>query len=347
MMVSSNTMARDGDVWVFIEQGNGNPARVSLELLGAGRTLADMLDVDVTAILIGESVLGLAEELIYWGADTVIVADDPIVGDYRTEVYTRIIADQALRRRPEVLLVGATATGRDLAPRIAARLNTGCTADCTELDIDKETGVLVAAKPYFGRNLMANIICPSKRPQMVTVRPGVMELKDRDSDRKGELIHIDIDLRKEDTRVTVLDSIRSSSEGVPLEEAERVVAAGMGAGDREGFELIRELAELLGAQLGATSLPVDEGWISEDHKIGQTGKTIRPKLYIGCGVSGAIQHSAGMINSGLIVAINTDPKAEIFQFADYGIIGDVNEIVPALIRQLKIEREDVGSKAAR
>ncbi len=342
-----DSLGKNKGLWVFIEQRNGNPARVSLELLGTGRMLADMLNGDVTAILIGESVSELAKELIYWGADTVIVADDPIAGEYRTEVYTRIIADQALRRRPEVLLVGATPMGRDLAPRIAARLRTGCTADCTELEIDKETGVLVATKPYFGRNLMADIVCPCQRPQMVTVRPGVMELKDRDRDRKGELIHIDVDLREEDTRVTVLDTIRASPGDICLEEAEKVVAAGMGVGNREGFELVRELAELLGAQLGATSLPVDEGWISEDHKIGQTGKTIRPKLYIGCGVSGAIQHSAGMINSELIVAINTNPNAEIFQFADYGIIGDVNEIVPALIRQLKIEREGVGSETTR
>jgi electron transfer flavoprotein alpha subunit len=324
-------------LWVFIEHRDGNPARVSLELLGAGRTLADMINVDVTAILIGENVSEFANELIFWGADTVIVADDPIAREYRTEVYTRIIADQALRRRPEVFLVGATPIGRDLAPRIAARLNTGCTADCTELDIDKETGVLVATKPYFGRNLMADIVCPSHRPQMVTIRPGVMELQDRDRDRKGELIHVDADIREEDARVAVIETVRSTTESGSLEEAERVVAAGMGVGNREGFELIRELAGLLGAQVGATSLPVDEGWISEDHKIGQTGKTIRPKLYIGCGVSGAIQHSAGMINSGLIVAINTDPKAEIFQFADYGIIGDVHKIVPALIGQLKGE----------
>jgi electron transfer flavoprotein alpha subunit len=346
-MVSLNTMERYGDVWVYAEHRDGIPARVSLELLGVGRVLAERLGVELAAIVVGEEVSLLAEEMIYWGADTVIVADDPIAGNYRTEVYTRIIADQALRRRPDVLLVGATATGRDLAPRIAARLNTGCTADCTELDIDTETGVLVATKPYFGRNLMADIICPCQRPQMVTVRPGVMELRDRDSDRRGELIHVDVDIQEEDTRVTILDTIRSGHECVPLEEAEKVVAAGMGVGSQEGFELIRELAELLGAQLGATSLPVDEGWISEDSKIGQTGKTIRPKLYVGCGVSGAIQHSAGMINSELVVAINNDPRAEIFQFADYGIIGDVKEIVPALIRQLKIEREDIGSEAAR
>jgi len=335
MMDSLNDTKRYGDIWVYAEHRDGKPARVSLELLGAGRTLAQGLGVSVSAIVVGAKVSELAEELIFWGANMVLAADDPVAREYRTEVYTHIIADQALKRRPEVFLVGATPIGRDLAPRIAARLNTGCTADCTDLHIDKETGFLVAAKPYFGRNLMADIICPVQRPQMVTVRPGVMELRDRDSERKGEIIHVDVNLREEDTRVAVLETIPSSSEGVPLEEADKVVAAGMGVGGREGFELIRELAGLLGARLGATSLPVDEGWISEDYKIGQTGKTIRPKLYVGCGVSGAIQHSAGMINSGLIVAINTDPKAEIFQFADYGIIGDIKEIVPALIRELK------------
>jgi len=337
--MESDGLGKYKGLWVLIEQRIGNPARVSLELLGAGRTLADMINVDVTAILIGENLSALANELIFWGANTVLVADDPRAGDYRTEVYTRIIADQAFQRRPDIFLVGATPIGRDLAPRIAARLNTGCTADCTDLHIDEETGVLVAAKPYFGRNLMADIVCPVQRPQMVTVRPGVMELQDRDSERKGEIIHVDVNLREEDTRVAVLETIPSSSEGVPLEEAEKVVAAGMGVGGLKGFELVQELAGLLGARLGATSLPVDEGWISEDCKIGQTGKTIRPKLYVGCGVSGAIQHSAGMINSGLIVAVNTDPKAEIFQFADYGIIGDVNTIVPALIKRLKAERE--------
>jgi electron transfer flavoprotein alpha subunit len=325
-------------VWVFVEQRQGVLARVSLELLGTGRTLADRLGVELSAIIVGEEISELAKELIYWGADKVMVADDPIAGKYRTEVYTRIIAGQAAEDRPEVLLVGATAMGRDLAPRIAASLNTGCAADCTELDIDFEKRLLVATKPYFGRNLMADITCSSHRPQMVTVRPGIMELRDRDRERKGEIIYIDVDLREEDTRVQVLETIRSRSEAGSLEGAERVVAAGMGVGNRKGFELVRELAGLVGAHLGATSLPVDEGWISEDYKIGQTGKTVRPKLYMGCGVSGAIQHSAGMINSGLIVAINTDPKAEIFQFADYGIIGDVNKIIPALIEQLKAEK---------
>jgi electron transfer flavoprotein alpha subunit len=335
MMVSQNNTTHRGDVWIYIEHRDGKLARVSLELLGAGYALAQRLGVSVSAILIGDTVSELAGELIFWGADTVLMADDSRAEEYRTEVYTRIIADQALKRRPEIFLVGATPIGRDLAPRIAARLNTGCTADCTDLQIDEDTGILIAAKPYFGRNLMADIACPVQRPQMVTVRPGVMELRDRETGRKGEIIHVAVELQEEDTRVAVLETVRSSPEGVPLEEADKVVAAGMGVGGREGFELVQELADLLGARLGATSLPVDEGWISEDHKIGQTGKTIRPKLYVGCGVSGAIQHSAGMINSGLIVAINTDPKAAIFQFADYGIIGDIKEIVPALIRELK------------
>jgi electron transfer flavoprotein alpha subunit len=322
-------------VWVFVEQRDGTPAQVSLELLGKGRDLAEKLEVDVTAILIGHNASEIAEELIFYGADRVIIADNPIVKEYRTETHTEIIVEQALKEKPEILLIGATSIGRDLAPRISARLNTGCTADCTELNIDKEMRLIVATKPFFGRDLMADIICPLHRPQMVTVRPGVMELKTKDRKRHGELIYIDVNCKEEDIKVKVLDTMRAVSDSISLEEAEKVVVAGMGVGTKEGFEMVKELAKLLGAQVGATSLPVDEGWVSEDKKIGQTGKTIRPKLYIGCGVSGAIQHSAGMINSELIIAINTNPKADIFNFADYGIVGDSNEIVPALIKELR------------
>jgi electron transfer flavoprotein alpha subunit len=322
-------------LWVFIEQRDSKPARVSLELLGKGRTLADKLGADVTAIIIGEGVSGIAEEMIYYGADRVIIADDPIAKDYRTEVYTDIIVEQVLKEKPEILLIGATCIGRDLAPRVSGRLNTGCTADCTELDLDTQMRLIVATKPFFGRNLMADIICPFHRPQMVTVRPGVMGLKTLDRGRKGQLISIDVDLKEKDIKVKILDTVRSASDGVSLEEADKVVAGGMGVGGAEGFEMLKELADLLEAKVGATSLPVDASWISKDYQIGQTGKTIRPRLYIGCGVSGAIQHSAGMINSELIVAINIDPKADIFNFADYGIIGDVNQIVPALIKELR------------
>jgi len=287
-------------LWVFIEQRDNEPARVSLELLGKGRTLADKLGADITAVIIGEGVSAMAEEMIYYGADRVIIADDPITKDYRTEVYTDIMVEQVLREKPEILLIGATCIGRDLAPRVSARLNTGCTADCTELGIDTQMRLIVATKPFFGRNLMADIICPFHRPQMVTVRPGVMELKTQDRGRRGELIFVDVNVKKEDIKVKVVDTVRSTSDGVSLEEADKVVAGGMGIGGMEGFEMLKELADLLGAKVGATSLPVDAGWISKDYQIGQTGKTIRPSLYIGCGVSGAIQHSAGMIHSCLL-----------------------------------------------
>jgi electron transfer flavoprotein alpha subunit len=333
-MVTGNENEYNG-LWVFVEQRGGKPAQVSLELLGKGHDLAESLEVDVTAILIGRHVSEIAEELIFSGADRVIIADDAIFKDYRTEVYTEIIAEQALKEKPEILLIGATRVGRDLAPRISARLNTGCTADCIELAIDNEMRLMVATKPFFGRDLMADIICPFHRPQIVTVRPGVMEVKLPDRKRCGDIVPLDVNRNERDIKVKVLDKIKAVSEGVSLEEAEKVIVAGMGLGTKEDFEMVKELADLLGAQIGATSLPVDEGWVSEDKKIGQTGKTIRPKLYIGCGVSGAIQHAAGMINSGLIIAINTNPKADIFNIADYGIVGDIKEIIPALINELK------------
>jgi len=333
--MSTGNVEEYNGVWVFVEQRDGTPAQVSLELLGKGRDLAEKLEVDVTAILIGHNVSEMAEELIFYGADRIIIADDPIVKEYRTETHTEIIVEQAVKEKPEILLIGATCIGRDLAPRISARLSTGCTADCTELAIDKEMRVMVATKPFFGRDLMADIICPLHRPQMVTVRPGVMESKDRNRKRRGEIVYIDVHCKEEDIKVKVCETMRAVSDSLSLEEADKVVAAGMGVGTKEGFEMVKELARLLGAHVGATSLPVDEGWVSEDKKIGQTGKTIRPKLYIGCGVSGAIQHSAGMINSECIIAINTNPKADIFNFADYGIVGDSNEIVPALIKELQ------------
>ena len=322
-------------IWIFIEQRNEKPAPVSLELLGEGRRLAEILGVEITAIILGENLKNQAQELIFYGADAVIVAEDPALRDYRTEVYTTIIVDQVLKEKPEILLIGATCTGRDLAPRVAARLRTGCLADCTELNIDQEMRLIVASKPYFGRNVMADIICPNHKPQIVTVRPGIMELPQQDKSRNGETVYADIKVKEEDVKVKVLDTVRSASDGAGLEEAKKVVAGGMGVGNAEGFAPLQELADLLGAELGATSLPIDQGWISPDRKIGQTGKTVRPHLYIGCGISGAIQHAAGMINAELIVAINKDPNAEIFDFADYGIVGDLHEVVPALIDELK------------
>ena len=322
-------------LWVFIELKDGRPVRVSLELLGEGHAQAKKLGVEVSAILIGEGIGSLGEELIYYGADRVIIADDPVAKDYRTEVYTDIIAQKVIKERPEILLFGATCMGRDLAPRVSARLKTGCTADCTGLDIDLEKKILVASKPYFGRSVMADIICPRHRPQVVTIRPGVMELQAPDMNRRGELVYADVNIKEDDISVKIIETVRSAGEGVALEDAEKVVAGGMGLSDEEGFDMLTELAELMGAEVGSTSLPVDAGWVSHDRLIGQTGKTIRPRLYIGCGISGAIQHSAGIINSEIIVAINNNPRSEIFGFADYGVVGDIKEVIPAIIKELK------------
>ncbi|NNG06358.1 MAG: electron transfer flavoprotein subunit alpha/FixB family protein [Desulfobacteraceae bacterium] len=334
-MASSVDINAYRGVWVFVEQAEGRPARVSIELLGKGRELAGKLDVELTAFLIGESVGDLAKELIFYGADRVIVADDPILKEYGTELYTDIISEQAMKAKPEVLIVGASPIGRDLAPRLSFRLNAGCTADCTDLDIDEENRLFVSTRPAFGGNVMATIICPEHRPQMSTVRPGVMPLPERDDSRKGEIINPDLHFNKEDTKVEVLESVKGRSEGVSTQEAEKIVAIGMGAGDRETFDMIKELADLLEAKVAASRLAVEAGWISHDFQIGQTGKTVRPSLYMACGISGAVQHTAGMSGSKIIIAINSDADAEIFKIADYGIVGDVGKVVPALIAELK------------
>lgn len=322
-------------VWVFVEQAEGRPARVSLELLGKGRDLADKLNVDLSAFLMGESVGDLAQELICFGADSVLMADHPLLKDYSTELYTDVISDQVLDKKPEVLLIGATPIGRDLAPRLSFRLNAGCTADCTGLDIDQENRLFVSTRPAFGGNVMATIICPENRPQMSTVRPGVMELPQRDESREGRVIQIEPHLKDLSYRVEILESVKGESAAVDIQEAERIVAIGMGAGDRETCDLIKEMARRLDAEIGATRFAVEAGWVSHDHQIGQTGKTVRPELYMACGISGAVQHTAGMSNSKLVIAINKDPQAEIFNIADYGIVGELGKVVPAIIEELK------------
>lgn len=322
-------------VWVFVEQTDRGPARVSLELLGKGRELADKLNVELSAFIVGESVKEVAEDLIFYGADRVLVADDPMLRDYRTELYARIISEEVKKEKPEVLILGATPIGRDLAPRLSFRLDAGCTADCTGLDIDGENRLFVSTRPAFGGNVMATIICPEHRPQMATVRPGVMALPEKNRSRTGRIIQLDLQAGGEDLKVEILESVKAKSEGVDVQEADRIVAVGVGAGDQETVDRIKELAELLDAELGATRLAVEAGWISHDHQIGQTGKTIRPDLYIGLGISGAVQHTAGMSGSKIIIAINSDPHAEIFKIADYGLVGDIQDVVPALIAELK------------
>ena len=335
MMASRIDINEWRGVGVFVEQLEGQPARVSLELLGKGRELADTLGVTLTAFLLGESVQNIAKELILYGADEVIVADHPILKDYRTELYTDIISEQVMARKPEVLIVGASPIGRDLAPRLSFRLDAGCTADCTGLDIDEENRLFVSTRPAFGGNVMATIICPEHRPQMSTVRPGVMALPEKDDSREGQIIDLALKLDEGACKVKILETVKGTSEGVNIQDAERIVAVGMGAGDKETFDMIKELAELLDGEVGATRFAVEAGWVSHDRQIGQTGRTVRPELYVGCGISGAVQHTAGMSASKMIIAINKDANAEIFKIADYGIVGDVRKVVPAIISELK------------
>ncbi|SHE48661.1 electron transfer flavoprotein alpha subunit apoprotein [Thermoanaerobacter uzonensis DSM 18761] len=322
------------DIWVFAEQREQRLMNVSLEILGEARKLADKKGVKVCAVLVGYGVKGLAEELIKYGADVVYVIDNPLLKNYTTEGYAKVIADLTNELNPEVILYGATYIGRDLAPRIASRLHTGLTADCTGLDID-ENGLLLQIRPAFGGNLIATIICPERRPQMATVRPGVMKKAPKDEKREGKIIEIQANIKESDIRTQIVDIIKEAKSKVNIEEADIIVSGGRGVGGAEGFKLIQQLADVLGGVVGASRAAVDAGWISQDHQVGQTGKTVRPKLYIACGISGAIQHIAGMGSAKTIVAINKNPDAPIFKVADYGIVGDLFKVVPALIEEIK------------
>ena len=324
--------------WVFVEQSRGKPARVSLELLGKGKDLAEKLGAELTAMVLGDALGSLPRDLIAYGAERVLVAEDPMLRDYRTELYADIIAEAVRDRKPEVLIVGATPIGRDLAPRLSFRLNAGCTADCTGLEIDQENRLFVSTRPAFGGNVVATIICPNHRPQMATVRPGVMPFPEKDPARRGEVLPLKVNINEEDIQVKILESVEAASEGVAIEEAERVVCVGMGGADAETFPLVKELAELLEAELAATRVAVEAGWLTHDSQVGQTGKTIRPDLYVACGISGAVQHTAGMTGSKLVIAINKDSKAEIFNYADYGIVGDLHKVLPAIIGELRALR---------
>ncbi len=326
-------------VWVFVEQEGGRVHPVSWELLGKARELAEALEGSVEALLLGHGIKGLAEEAIYYGADVVYVMDDPVLEYYRNEPYAFGVTKLCEKYKPEILLLGATTLGRDLAGSIATALETGLTADVTGLEIDPETKNLIMTRPAFGGNIMASILCPDHRPQMSTVRPRTFPLPERDPSRSGEVVEEPLGLREEEVRVKRVDFI-PKEKTVNLEYADVIVSGGRGLGGPEGFELLRELAELLGAEVGASRAVVDAGWIDYEHQVGQTGKTVRPKLYIACGISGAIQHRVGMQNSDFIVAINTDPEAPIFRVADLGIVGDLYEVVPALIKRIRELKEE-------
>ncbi|NLV77115.1 MAG: electron transfer flavoprotein subunit alpha [Tissierellia bacterium] len=321
-------------VWVFAEQREGKLLNVSIELIGEGRKIADELDTELTAILLGKDVEDLAKQLIKYGADNVLYGESELLQIYTTDGYTKVICDLIKERKPEIMLIGATNIGRDLGPRISARIHTGLTADCTRLEVDKENRRLLQTRPAFGGNLMATIICPNHRPQMSTVRPGVMEKAKYDESRLGNIEKFVPNLREEDIKAKVLEVVKEAKAQIKLEEANIIVSGGRGLGNPEGFKLIEQLAEKLGAVVGASRATVDAGWIDQSHQVGQTGKTVRPTLYIACGISGAIQHLAGMQESEVIVAINKDKNAPIFKIADYGVVGDVYEVLPELIEAL-------------
>jgi len=321
-------------VWIFAEQRSKKLTPVTLELLGVGKNLANRLKVELSAVLLGDKVGELTTQLIAFGADKVYWIDSDILANYCEETYTKAIVDLILKDKPEIFLLGATNIGRALAPRIAARLKTGLTADCTELKIDEENRFL-QTRPAFGGNLMASIITPNHRPQMATVRPKVMHRPIPDTNRIGEVIKIKPNITKEDIRTKILEFVKEIGEEVNLEEANIVVAGGRGLQCAENFKLVSDLAKVLGGAVAASRAAVDSGWISHYHQVGQTGKTICPKLYIACGISGAIQHLVGMQTAECIVAINKDKDAPIFNVATYGIVGDIFEVLPALTEEFK------------
>lgn len=326
------------NVWIFAEQRQGVITPVVKELLGEGRKLAGDIGTDVCAVLLGKDISGLARELIRYGADKVYVADHPLLENFTTDAYTKVITDAIDTYKPEIVLYGATHIGRDLAPRIAARANTGLTADCTGLAIDPQDKKIMQTRPAFGGNLMATIICPEHRPQMSTVRPGVMQKLEPDDSRQGEIINVDVKLEASDIRTQVLEIVKSAKELVSLTDADVIVSGGRGLGNAEGFAVIEKLANAMGGVVGASRAAVDAGWIDHSHQVGQTGTTVKPKLYVACGISGAIQHLAGMQSSDIIIAINKNPRAPIFEVADYGLVGDLYEIVPMMAEAFADEK---------
>ncbi|MFP3867119.1 MAG: FAD-binding protein [Desulfobacteraceae bacterium] len=325
-------------IWVFAEQRRGRLAPVVLELLGEARRLAETLQVPVSAVLFGHQLADLAAELSAAGADKVYVVDHPRLAEFLEEPYAQALTDLARRYQPEIILAGATYPGRAFIPRVAAALDTGLTADCTAFDLDLEKRLLLQTRPAFGGNIMATIITPRSFPQMATVRPRVMKRRELESGRNGQVVPLQVAALDTPGKSRFLQTVAEMTEAVPLGEAEVIVAGGRGLQDGKHFNLLEELAELLGGAIGATRGAVDAGWISYPHQIGQTGKTVSPKLYIACGISGAAQHLVGIQSSDSIVAINADPQAPIFQIADVGLVGDLFEIIPALIQEIKASR---------
>ena len=328
--------AKTNDLWVFIEtEEDGTPKSVGLELLNPGRRLADAQGGNLVAIVIGEKSDAAAKEAGNYGADKVIAIEGTEYKTYSTDAYSLAFAHLIEKYAPTTVMIGATPLGRDLAPRVTTKFNTGLTADCTKVEYDEETGNIAWTRPTFGNNLMAVIMCPDNRPQCGTVRPGVFK-KPVPTGKAAEIIKEDFHVPAEKIRTKIVEVIKEAAgELVNLEGAEIIVAGGRGVGSTEGFFVLDDLAQELGGVVGASRAAVDAGWITHSHQVGQTGKTVAPKIYIACGISGAIQHTAGMAGSECIIAINKDPEAGIFKIADYGIVGDMFQVIPALIEEIK------------
>lgn len=322
------------NVYVFIEQREGVIQNVALELLGKARELADALNEKVYAILLGHNLSTQAQECIAYGADTVLRVDAPELETYVTEPYAQAIYQIVKENKPSIVLIGATTIGRDLGPRLSARIETGLTADCTGLEISEERDLLMT-RPAFGGNLMATIICKDHRPQMSTVRPGVMRIGQRDTNRQGTIEDVTIRFDKSKFRVCVLETVKEQKNLIDITEAHILVSGGRGVGNTEGFDLLRAMANTIGAEVSASRAMVDAGVLGHERQVGQTGKTVRPDVYFAMGISGAIQHLAGMEEAEYIIAINKDKYAPIFNVADLGIVGDVRKIVPLLTEKLK------------
>ncbi len=325
-------------VWVFAEQRDGELQKVALELLGKGREIADKLGVELTAVLLGSKVDDLAKKLLAFGADKVLYADSELLAHYTTDAYAKVMVDLSNERKPEIILVGASFIGRDLGPRISAKLATGLTADCTGLDIDAaNNNNLLMTRPAFGGNLMATIVCGDNRPQMSTVRPGVFEKLAKDDSRisDAKIEKITPVLVASDIRTKVLEVIKLAKEVADIGEAEIIVSGGRGIGSKEGFSVLQQLADVIDGTVAGSRAAIEYGWVDKALQVGQTGKTVRPKLYIAVGISGAIQHLAGMQDSDFIIAINKDDGANIMKIADLGIVGDYKKIIPELVAQIK------------
>jgi len=335
----------NNEVWVYIEQNEGKIAEVSLELLGKGSELAKNLGVKVGAVLLGDKVKNLTKTIFEYGADKIYLAEHSLLKNFTTIPYAKAVVDLIKEFKPQIALYGATTTGRDLAPRIASELKVGLTADCTDLQIgdhnikDKEfKNILYQIRPAFGGNIIATIVSPEHRPQMATVREGVMKMNTPDKSKSGEVIEFKPDIPNEILLTEIIKRFQQEKT-VNLKGANIIVSGGMGVGTKENFKLIHDLAHTLGGEVGASRAAVDAGFVSKDHQVGQTGTTVRPKLYLAIGISGSVQHMAGMSESNRIIAINHDPNAPIFQIAHYGIVGDLNEVVPKFIEAYKSQKK--------